>query len=166
MSCHQCLSATSPLGTHIVIKEKAAVGLGHQCLSATGPLGTKLQAPNQSTRYRGHQCLSATSPLGTEQYQKEVKVLSASPMPFGNESTWDPIIFFCIYAILAMSPMPFGNESTWDHTFKGFTLELERDVTNAFRQRVHLGQDMGWLNGCWQESHQCLSATSPLGTPA
>ena len=36
------------------------------------------------------------------------------------------------------SPMPFGNESTWD-TMGNASPCLYHGVTNAFRQRVHLG---------------------------
>ena len=59
-------------------------------------------------------------------------------MPFGNESTWD----FCYHdnrnKQAIKSPMPFGNESTWDTETRRTRIE-HLDVTNAFRQRVHLG---------------------------
>ncbi len=58
-------------------------------------------------------------------------------MPFGNESTWD----FCYHdnrnKQAIKSPMPFGNESTWDTETRRTRIE-HLDVTNAFRQRVHL----------------------------
>ncbi len=37
------------------------------------------------------------------------------------------------------SPMPFGNESTWDHRRACIKRKPVHRVTNAFRQRVHLG---------------------------
>ena len=63
----------------------------------------------------------------------------SSPMPFGSESTGDrPDVFVSRRADMA-SPMPFGSESTGDDILDG-------------------------LSRIMVESHQCLSAVSPLGT--
>ncbi len=64
----------------------------------------------------------------------------ASPMPFGNESTWDILAQVQAGTQAFESPMPFGNKSTWDWMWRLPTHRGIR-VTNAFRQRVHLGPD-------------------------
>ncbi len=66
------------------------------------------------THRTGHQCLSATSPLGTDGHAYSFNLSVESPMPFGNESTWDGV----------------------DEDEYG---QIVWQVTNAFRQRVHLG---------------------------
>ena len=173
---------------------------GHQCLSATSPLGTSQRRRHLQGREECHQCLSATSPLGTYSIPWNCKsfsvvtnafrqrvhlgpncvaellaLASGSPMPFGNESTWDILIgiIIAVYGIMSpmpfgnestwdrirqerfdnirASPMPFGNESTWDQT-RSRDLWAPLDVTNAFRQRVHLGLNsarIGWKKGLW-----------------
>ncbi len=88
-----------------------------------------------------------------------------SPMPFGNESTWDGLDPSEGSWDGNKSPMPFGNESTWDNQTKP-NHDMTTTVTNAFRQRVHLGRQPICRSSIrLRRRHQCLSATSPLGTP-
>ncbi len=61
-------------------------------------------------------------------------------MPFGNKSTWDNFAANLMPPLESASPMPFGNKSTWDLPEYA---EITRDAAIG---------------------HQCLSATSPLGT--
>ncbi len=92
----------------------------------------------QSTRR--HQCLSAASPLGTKSMPGGIEGNMESPMPFGSESTGDK---------------PNTNLGSW----------WTPSVTNAFRQRVHWGLTLsGYEFEGTVNSHQCLSAASPLGT--
>ena len=90
-TCHQCLSAVSPLGT--VTRSRA---IGALIMESPMPFGSESawDAGNKSTtlkKWASHQCLSAVSPLGTIYVPTAVWTgEKKSPMPFGSESAWDP----------------------------------------------------------------------------
>jgi hypothetical protein len=112
---HQCLSAMSPLGTRALACQNAQevdvtnafrqlAHLGTQARRRQArPAGTVTNAFRQQVHlghyedYQEqrqapcHQCLSATSPLGTGCGDYQPIAGFESPMPFGNESTWDTL---------------------------------------------------------------------------
>ena len=163
---HQCLSAGSPLGTKAKADAEIAQAKGHQCLSAGSPLGTRNELPptqippkfvtNAFRRgvHLGHANEEVSSSYG----------YLSSPMPFGGESTWDPV------APVRLDPIPSGGHQCLSAGSPLGTLAARGNarhhpmVTNAFRRGVHLGQKVAPTYGEAVQSHQCLSAGSPLGT--
>ena len=102
--------------------------------------------------------------MGLLEKYEDIVADAKSPMPFGNESTWD--LDYAQEAAMEIleSPMPFGNESTWDDHARASHLRAL-----CGHQCLSATSPLGTMLAALQSlthpmGHQCLSATSPLGT--
>ena len=164
-SRHQCLSAGSPLGTHLqrLIRQLS--------MGSSMPFGgestwdNETMAMKKDAEGKRHQCISAGSPLGTIKNGTNHAFGSGSSMPFGGESTWDaaPAARGALYLVTVINAFRRGVHLGHSQHQTG-QQPLFSSVINAFRRGVHLGRINIVFIPETRPGHQCLSAGSPLGT--